>query len=133
MAYNYLTRTEDHLYSRMGDVGSEMVTLRRGAASNASVQAIVAKLDAVELQAGVVLTQMNFVCFRLYAEAYKPDADGDAVTPEEGDEFERANGNVYRVASPPDDVSSNRNPYEYTTSSQVRIKVWTQLVVKGNA
>lgn len=129
MTYNYLSRTEGHLYERMGDIGSEVVTLRRGARENADVRAIASKLDTVELQAGVSITSLSYVCFRMYTDAYA--IDDEVLTPQEGDEFERANGAVYRVVQPPQDVSSNGLPYEYTTSSQVRLKVWTQLAVKA--
>lgn len=125
MAYDYLSRTEDHLYERMGDIGSEVVTLRSGVKANPNVLAFVTRPKAIELQAGVVITQMSFVLFWLYSAAYRPDPGKGPATPQEGDEFERANGDVYRVALPPE--SDSGLPFEYTTSSRLRMKVWAQL------
>jgi hypothetical protein len=129
VSYNYLSRTEDHLYGRMDDINSEVVTLRRGAGENAAVRASVAKLDTLELQAGVSITALSCFCFRMAPSAYA--IDGVVLTPQEGDEFERASGAVYRVAQPPQEVSSNGMPYEFTTSSEARLKVWTQLAVRA--
>lgn len=120
MAYRFHDRLA-RVGTRMSESG-ELVTLRRGAQSTASITAFLILQRAEELIPGVSVTRVEYQDFTINVADYK--IGGTAVVPLVGDQIERANGEKFAVSS----RGSDQPPFRYTTSDRNRYRIQTDRV-----